>query len=54
MDLAGAAGHLLVDYAGDASPWPSRITVRDMKSGRNLALKLVAVEPAGASGSSGR
>ena len=45
MDLTGAAGHLLVDYSGEAKPWPAGITVRDMTSGRHLSLKLVAVEP---------
>ena len=51
MELSGNAGHLLVDYPGEASPWPPRITVQDEKSGRSLSLKLVAVEPA--SGSAG-
>lgn len=54
MDLSGSAGHLLVDYSGEASPWPSRITVHDEKSGRSLTLKLVAVEPGGAVGSANR
>lgn len=54
MDLSGAAGHLVVDYAGEAKPWPPRITVRDMNSGRHLSLKLVAVEPIQAAGNSGR
>jgi hypothetical protein len=54
MDLSGSAGHLLVDYAGDAAPWPAKITVRDERSGRNLSLKLVAVEPIHAAGSPGR
>jgi hypothetical protein len=54
MDLSGAAGHLLVGYAGEARPWPAEITVQDMNSGRHLSLKLVAVEPIHASGSAGR
>jgi hypothetical protein len=54
MDLSGSAGHLLVDYAGDAAPWPAKITVHDEKTGRNLSLKLVAVEPLHAAGSAGR
>jgi hypothetical protein len=54
MDLAGSAGRLLVDYAGESSPWPARISVRDEKSGRHLSLKLVAVEPVHAPGSAGR
>jgi hypothetical protein len=54
MDLSGAAGHLLVGYAGEARPWPAEITVQDMNSGRHLSLKLVAVEPIRAAGSAGR
>jgi len=54
MDLSGASGHLLVGYAGEARPWPAEVTVRDMNSGRHLALKLVAVEPIHAAGSAGR
>ena len=54
MNLSGSAGHLLVDYAGDAAPWPARITVRDEKTGRNLSLKLIAVEPLPAAGSAGQ
>ena len=54
MDLSGAAGHLLVGYAGEARPWPAEITVRDMNSGRHLSLKLVAVEPIPPAGSAGR
>jgi hypothetical protein len=49
MDLSGSAGHLLVDYSGESSPWPARITIQDEKSGRSLSLKLVAVEPAAGS-----
>ena len=54
MDLSGSAGHLMVDYSGEASPWPPRITVQDEKSGRSLTLKLVAIEPAVAVGSANR
>ena len=54
MDLSGSAGHLLVDYTGETAPWPAKITVRDEKSGRNLSLKLIAVEPVRAAGSAGR
>jgi hypothetical protein len=54
MELSGSAGHLLVDYTGDTAPWPAKISVRDEKSGRNLSLKLVAVEPVHAAGSAGR
>lgn len=45
MDLAAKAGSLHVDYAGDAAPWPGRVSVNDEKGSRSLALKLVAVEP---------
>ncbi len=54
MDLSGSAGHLLVEYTGETAPWPAKITVSDETSGRNLSLKLVAVEPVHAAGSSGR
>jgi len=54
MKLSGSAGHLLVDYSGEASPWPSRITVQDEKSGRSLTLRLVAIEPGGAAASANR
>jgi hypothetical protein len=54
IKLSGSAGHLLVDYSGEASPWPARIRVQDEKSGRSLTLKLVAVEPAVAAGSANR
>ncbi len=54
MRVSGSAGHLLVDYPGEAAPWPARVTVRDEKSGRSLTLRLLAVEPAGAGGSAGR
>ena len=53
MDLSGSAGRLLVDYPGEAAPWPTRITIRDEKAGRGLTLKLVAVEPFRADGSAG-
>jgi hypothetical protein len=51
MNLSGSAGHLVVDYSGEAAPWPPRITVQDETSGRSLSLKLVAVEPAVAAAS---
>lgn len=54
MDLAGSPGRLAVDYSGEAEPWPGRVAVRDESSGRRLTLKLVAVEPMGAAGSTGR
>ena len=52
MGLSGSAGRLLVNYSGEASPWPPAITIEDERSGRSLSLKLVAVEAA--SGSAGR
>jgi hypothetical protein len=54
MDVAGPSGHLVVDYSGDANPWPARLTVRDEGTNKSLALKLIAVEPMGAAGSAGR
>jgi hypothetical protein len=54
MNVSGGAGHLSVEYPGEAAPWPARITVREEKSGRSLALKLIAVEPVVGRGSAGR
>jgi len=48
LDVAGKGGHLVVEYTGTASPWPSRLTVREETTKRRLGLKLLAVEPAGA------
>ncbi len=50
LRIAGNAGRLSVAYEGDANPWPERIVIRDERASRVLALKLVAVEPAQASG----
>ena len=47
LDVTGKGGHLVVDYTGEASPWPSRLTVREESTKRRLGLKLLAVEPAG-------
>ena len=44
--ITGTAGRLDVSYSGSFSPWPEKIAVRDAKSGRSLALSLLAVEPA--------
>ena len=55
MDLSGAAGHLLVDYTGEAQlRGRRRSRCATMNSGRHLSLKLVAVEPIRAAGSAGR
>ncbi len=44
LDLSGPAGRLVVSYSGEASPWPSRLTMRDETTKKSLGLKLVAVE----------
>lgn len=54
MDITDRSGRLLVDYTGEASPWPAGITVRDEETRKRLALKFVASEPIGRGGSSGR
>jgi hypothetical protein len=54
MDVAGRSGHLVVDYNGEAKPWPGRLTVRDEDTKKSLALKLVAVEPIAAQATAGR
>jgi len=53
LDLSGRAGHLAVDYSGDARPWPERLAIRDEAAKKTLALKLLAVEPADATGAAG-
>jgi hypothetical protein len=54
MDVTGRSGHLVVEYTGEANPWPPRLTVRDETTNKSLALKLIAVEPIAAGGSAGR
>jgi hypothetical protein len=52
LEVAGPDGHLLVDYAGAADPWPARIDAREETTHRRVSLKLLAVEHAG--GGTGR
>jgi len=44
LALEGDAGKLVAAYSGSASPWPERIGIREERSDRTLALKLIAVE----------
>ncbi len=44
--LTGRGGTVVVTYAGEADPWPSRVSAREEASGRGLKLSLVGVEPA--------
>jgi hypothetical protein len=53
MDLSGRPGRLAVDYAGEAHPWPEKLSIRDEAAKKSLVLKLLAVEPAGAARTSG-
>jgi hypothetical protein len=53
MDLSGRAGRLAVDYPGEPRPWPEKLSIRDETKKKSLALKLLAVEPAGAARTSG-
>jgi hypothetical protein len=46
MDLVGRPGRLAVDYSGEPSPWPGRLSIRNEAAGKSLSLKLLAVEPA--------
>ena len=45
LSLEGGGGKLVAAYSGPASPWPERIGIREERSDRTLALKLIAVEP---------
>ena len=47
LEVDGREGHLVVDYAGETNPWPGRVDVREETTRRRVALKLLAVEPAG-------
>ena len=53
MDLVGRPGRLAVEYSGEPRPWPDRLSIRDEAAKKSLSLKLLAVEPAGPSRSSG-
>jgi len=46
LEVRGPDGHLLVDYAGAADPWPARVDAREETTHRRVALKLLAVEKA--------
>jgi hypothetical protein len=46
--LDGDRGRLVVDYDGEADPWPRRIAAVEERSGRGLKLVLVGMEAAGA------
>ena len=52
LDVEAPDGHLLVDYAGAADPWPARVDAREETTNRRVSLKLLAVE--NAAGGSGR
>jgi len=52
LEVAGPDGHLVVDYAGAADPWPSHVDAREETAHRRVSLKLLAVERAG--GGTGR
>ena len=53
MNLSGRPGRLAVEYAGETRPWPAKLSIRDEAAKKSLALKLLAVEPAGAARTSG-
>ena len=53
MNLSGRPGRLAVEYAGETRPWPAKLSIRDEEAKKSLALKLLAVEPAGAARTSG-
>ncbi len=45
MELSRGSDALDIQYSGAREPWPAGVAVRDARTGRGLALKLVAVEP---------
>ena len=47
LEVAGPDGHLLVDYAGTADPWPARVDASEETTHRRVSLRLLAVERAG-------
>jgi len=52
LEVVGPEGHLLVDYAGAADPWPARVDAREETTHRRVSLRLLAVERDG--GAAGR
>jgi hypothetical protein len=52
LEVVGPEGHLLVDSAGAADPWPARVDAREETTHRRVSLKLLAVEHGG--GEAGR
>ncbi len=46
LEIEGGGGHVVVDYGGDADPWPSRVDASEETTHRRVALKLVAIEKA--------
>jgi hypothetical protein len=53
MDLSGRPGRLAVEYGGEPRPWPQKLSIRDEAAKKSLALKLLAVEPAGSARTAG-
>jgi hypothetical protein len=47
LEVQGPDGHLFVEYAGAADPWPARVDAREETTHRRAVLKLLAVENAG-------
>ena len=45
LSLSGGGGILSVSYTGRVQPWPERIALKEDRSGRSLALSLIATEP---------
>lgn len=46
LEIEGGGGHLVVNYGGDADPWPSRVDASEETAHRRVTLKLLAVEKA--------
>ncbi len=46
MEFSRGTEALDIRYSGAREPWPAGVAVRDASTGRGLALRLVAIEPA--------
>lgn len=47
MEIEDGGGHLVVDYGGEANPWPAHVDASEETTHRRVALRLLAVERAG-------
>lgn len=43
--IRGPEGSLAASYSGTIEPWPQRVALKELASGRSLTLALLAIEP---------